>query len=173
MVALTETSQLIREGQALQVSLLRAFNAKLTVTEACEQVGISYKVYHDWTLKNTGYADTLRNFIAQTQQNLLSELEVAWVKGVTLLLEDFTSPNTKTTDRIALAKFLLDLKNSLEDSLHAKPGNEDTARDFLKQGPRLEKAKSRMASLEIEPTQDGGISVEISQYRDIIDATPK
>ena len=169
MPELTESTILVRKSQALQVLIERMNDPHLSTEEACQRVGISSQVYRDWMHQDPDALVALRNFIAAMQLEQLFNIEMTWPVIVEELLKSASASGTKTKDRVQATKLLERFKDDLERSYNAQPGAEEDAHGFLKDGPKLSKKLSRMASVEVEPTQQGGVRVDISSYQDVID----
>jgi hypothetical protein len=168
MPTLSEDTQLVRASQAAQVLIMLAGNTRMTRAEACEKVGISETQYDTWIRKDPDALSVIRQFIVQMQRMQLFEIEQAWTIGLSELIADAISKNTRTKDRVLALKFLDNQKLRLEKALSAAPGVEDKAHQFLKEGPTLQRIKSRMASIDVQPSETG-VAINISRYDDIID----
>jgi len=167
MPALTEQSVSTRVSQALQVVLLQEEGQ--TVEEACAAVGMSKSSFYEWVRKAPDMMETVREHVGEQQRLLMVRLMVAWQRGLEELAADLESANLKTKDRIMALKLIRPILEDLLDTFHAQPGAEEAAHEFLKRGVTLQRQPSRMASLEVEPTETGGLKVHVSQYRDILD----
>lgn len=170
MAALTESTKLVRQAEAFGI-LIQALNENTTPLEICKQKGIDYRTYQNWISQDPSALDSLRQFIQVAQLRSLAEIEAVWPLLVNLILEDAVDPTLKTKERLAIAQWLLEYKEILEKQYHAEPGAEDEAHAFLKEGPALTKIRSRMASLEIEPSERG-VTVHVTREDDVIDITP-
>lgn len=166
----SEETALVKESNAIQVLLYLLDNPKLNETQACAEVGITPEAYRYWIRRNPDAMDAVRQFILETQRTQLFEIETSWPRAVSELVLDAVDTSTKTKDRISAMKLLREIKEDLERTHHTQPGVEDEAHQFLKEGPKLTKVKSRMASVEVEPTASGGLRVEVSRYSDLIDS---
>jgi len=166
----SEETALIKESNAIQVLLFMLDDPKLTEVVVCEKVGITPDIYRFWIRRNPDALDAIRQFIVESQRTQLFELETNWPKAVSELVLDAVDGSTKTKDRISAMKLLREIKEDLERTHHTQPGVEDEAHQFLKEGPKLTRVKSRMASVEVEPTASGGLRVEVSRYSDLIDS---
>lgn len=166
----TEETALIKESQAILVFMKRLANPKLTDEEACNEVGITLDHYHYWIQRDPDAMEAIRQYIVESQRSMMFEIEMAWPVIVHELVVDATDGSTKTKDRISATKLLNSMKEDLERTHHAQPGVEDEAHTFLKQGPKLKQIPSRMASVEVSPTDSGGVRLDISRYSDVIES---
>ena len=171
MPAINELTETIRISQALQVMLLREEGK--TLQEACKEVGISPFRFRFWAKRAPEAIDALREFVGEQQRLQLVELLSAWQLGIQAVAEDVSSAHLKLKDRVAGLKFLKPILEELLAQYHAQPGAEEAAHAFLKEGPKLQRVPSRMASVEVEPTEEGGVKVHVSRYHEILDLTPK
>lgn len=167
---LTEQSITVRISKALQVILLQEEGN--TIEEACQAVGMSRSSFYEWVRKAPDMMDTVREHVGEQQRLLMVRLMVAWQRGLEELAEDLESKTLKTKDRVIALKLVRPILEDLLNTFHAQPGAEEAAHEFLKKGVTLQRQPSRMASLEVEPTETGGLKVHVSQYNDILDITP-
>lgn len=170
MPALTDQSITTRISQAIQVILLQEEGS--TIEEACQAVGISRSSFYEWARKAPDMMEAVREHVGEQQRYLMVRLLVAWQRGLEELATDLESKSLKTKDRVIALKLVRPILEDLLETFHAQPGAEEAAHEFLKKGVTLQRQPSRMASLEVEPTETGGLKVHVSQYNDILDITP-
>lgn len=168
MPALTAQSQMLRISQCISVMFTLYEKPELSEREACEIVGISPDVYREWLRREPEAINSLRNFIAETQRDLLFQLSIARNTGVGHLINAVVDKETGVKARISALAYLDKVREELEKSHHAQPGVEEEAHGFLKTGPQLTSGKSRLASLEVSRTEDG-ITVNIFKEDPVID----
>ena len=143
----------------------------MKVSEACEQVGITERVYRDWLHKGDNTIEALRGFLTMAQREQLSKIVTARLQIVDLIIADALDPLTAPKDRVMLERRLDEIAFELQRTHHAVPGIEEDANKFLKEGPVIESKKSRLASIDVERTKDG-VTVNVYEEHDVIDITP-
>lgn len=153
----------MRISQAAQVMILIFENPRLSVDAACRQVGITRQQYAYWVRKGSDSIEAIRELIGHQQREMLVDIAVARKAGVEMLIKDAIDPLVAGKDRVVILKYLDEVQDELERIHHAKPGIEEEAVEFLRQGPILEKKRSRLAQLDLERTADG---ITISIYED-------
>jgi hypothetical protein len=170
MPELTEVTKLARVAQAVEVTALRFQHPDWTIEKACEEVGITEKVYRTWVYSGEGLIEAARGLIGQMQRKTLIDISAAKAKAIEMLIEDAINEHTSTKDRVLALNYLEKEVTELQRVLHAAPGIEEKAHDFLKKGPKIERKQSRLASVHIEPDETGGVDVTVYQDQEIIDA---
>ncbi|MGC9384221.1 MAG: hypothetical protein ACP5D6_06450 [Kosmotogaceae bacterium] len=159
-------------AQAQQVLLLLFLNSDMTVETACEAVGITERKYRYWLANGETAIEMTRNLIDNQQKQLVSELAIAKNKIINRLIKDATDVTTKPLERAKLFEVLNEELDKLQSVYNVRPGIEEQAQAFLKQGPAIEKKESRFASIDIEET-DEGFRIGINKENDIIDGEAK
>ena len=173
-LVMTETSitASIRTSQAAQVLLAMYADPKLTKKAACEQVGISPQVFQYWVERGEDTIEALREIIGTSQRDQLSTLLLAKHRATELLSKDATDALTTPKDRVLIMEYIDGQIDELQRALHARPGVESEAQEFLRQGPVIEKKQSRFASVDVQRTDDG-VTINLYKEDDVIDATAK
>lgn len=171
MPKLAEDTRLQRIAQTVQVMGLLMQNPEMTREDACQQAGITPRTYRDWLQSGDETIEALRGFLTMTQRETLFELSQARMKIIQLLIRDALDPLTASKDRVLIEKRLDEIAQELQRVHHATPGIEEDANQFLKEGPKIEKQRSRLASVDVERTKDG-VTVHVFEERDVIDVTP-
>lgn len=160
----------IRITQAAEVSIRRMADPELSVEEACASVGIEERTYYRWVKRGADTIVAIRGFIADQQRTMLMNLVVTQSHAIKLLIDDSVDSTTSTKDRVLAMSYLDKIREELERQLHAAPGVEEDAHEYLKKGPAIEVKKSRLASIEVRHDEDdGGVTVDVFKDADIID----
>lgn len=170
MPAITETTEKVREGQALQVLVMRMLDSALTIEAACEEVGITRNMFYRWVTRGTNTIDSLRQIISDTQRANLVDITIARRHGVEAMTKLIVDSDVEPKDRLSILKYLDEIGDRLQETHHARPGIEDQAHKFLKKGPTLVQKKSRLASVEIRQDGEGGLTVDVIKEEEIIEA---
>jgi len=170
-ISLTPFEQ-ARIAQCQKVLLLLFLDPRLSINKACEQVGISYDQYRYWLIRGDTAINDTRELIDAQQRELISEIAVAKGKVIRMLIDDATNVLTKPLERKALYETIDEALNELQTLYNVRPGIEEDAQAFLKEGPSIEKKTSRFASIDIEETE-GGFRIGINEEKTILDGESK
>lgn len=171
MPAITVTTEKVREGQALQVLVLRMLHSDMSVDSACEEVGITRNMFYRWVTRGTNTIDSLRQIISDSQRANLVDITIARRHGVEAMTKLIVSSDVEPKDRLSILKYLDEIGDKLQESHHARPGIEDEAHKFLKKGPTIRQKKSRLAaSVEIRQDEEGGLTVDVLREEDVLEA---
>lgn len=155
-------------AQAQQVLLLLFLNSDLTVTKACEAVGITERKYRYWLANGENAIEMTRSLIDSQQKQLVSELAIAKNEIIGKLIADATSKITKPLERAKIFEVLSEELDKLQNIYNVRPGFEERAQAFLKKGPVIEKKESRFASIDIEETEEG-FRIGINKESEVVD----
>lgn len=165
------SSKLVRAELFYQVLAYRLDNPTSTIAEACNAVGIPVRNFYRWVAMENDAMDVVRDSLNDAQRTALFEFSQRIYSALTLLLNDAVNPALKTETRLTVLKYVIPLFDDYAKIHHATPGGEDRA-PFLKKGPTLEKAQSRLATLDIAITEDG-VRVDVMQEQPVIDSTAR
>lgn len=168
--ALTPT-EIKRLNQVYQVLDIRFENPTITLADACDEVGIAKSTFYYWMNTSKDFIGSMRERIAEQQRQQLITLESAHNAGLGYLAAAVAQEDTPDLDRVRIMRYLDPVMEQLQRSLHAQPGQEEEAHEFLKEGPHIETKKSRLASVEVR-TGDDGVTLDIYKEQDVIDVTP-
>ncbi len=156
-------------AQAQQVLMLLFYQPNMTIRSACEKVGITERKYRYWLASGDEAIERTRELIDAQQRELISEIAIAKGEIIRKMISQATESTTKPLDRVALYNTLNEELNLLQGVYNVRPGIEEKAHEFLKQGPKTTKKKSRFASLDIKESEDG-VQIDIIREEDVIDA---
>lgn len=171
MPKLNEDTRLKRVAQTVQVLGMLMINPEMSQQAACDEVGIDPRTFRNWLHSGDNTIETLRGFLTMTQREMLTELSVARMQIVRLLIKDALDPLTPAKDRVTLERRLDEIANELQRIHHATPGVEEGANKFLKEGPLIEKQRSKLATVDVERTEEG-VTLHVYEEQDVIDVTP-
>ncbi len=171
MTVLAPASRLHRINQAIQVLGVLFEFPDTSVVDACNQIGIEPRTFYRWVHKGETTIDSLREFIAHQQREILIHVSAGRQAAVQHLINDAVHENTSTRDRVMAMKYLDDIREALERAHHAAPGIEEDAHAFLKQGPKTTLMKSRLASIEVRETDDG-VNLDVYREQEVIVVSP-
>ena len=135
-----------RMNTALQV--IQHMNAGMTVAEACREVGIARSSFYYIVENNPEAVSDVQAIIDTNNREQLGLILMTKTEMLRKLIEDGLSNTTKPKDRLAIYLKLNELVDRLIDSLHIENQFEKEAHEFLKRGPVLVKAKSRLTATE-------------------------
>jgi len=158
-----------RISQAIQVLLLTSQN-NISVDQACDVVGISRDVYYRWLREGENTVNeflTLKNDLQRmTYAGILSSQYAA----IAELLNEVRDETTKPIDRVAILKYLDEVRTRIEEEFRAQGAVNDEAANYL-QGPQVAKAQSRLraSTVNIAPLSDGSIDITTYAESDIVD----
>lgn len=162
------TTQLAKISQAQQVLTLLFYDPTLTVEHACEVAGITVRQYRYWLSHGGEAINSTRDLIDAQQRELISDIAIAKGKIVQLLIQDALNPLTKPLDRKSILETLDNILNEYQTIYNVRPGIEEEAQEFLRQGPKIEKKESRFASIEVEET-DSGFRIGLNETPKVVD----
>ena len=155
----TTITDVVRMDLFAQVLEYRLEHPESTVQEACEKVGVPRRTFYAWLSSDSEAMLAVKDTLNDSQRASLFEYSQRLYTGLTLLLDDFIDPKNKPEVRMKLGKWLIPFFDDVAKIHHATPGGEDRA-PFLKDGPKLERAQSRLATLDLAITEDG-VRVEV------------
>lgn len=130
----------------------------MTVTAACEQVGISQDIYRYWIAKNPEALEAFRALIEEVERNELASIFLADEVITNRLITDAIDPVTEPSDALNI-KLYLDNRGEYLSSKHRAAGR-DKGREFL-QGVKTKEAQSRFAA-----SSPGSVELSVSQEED-------
>lgn len=171
MEEFTDT-QLAKISQAQQILALLFYEPSLTVERACEMVGISVRQYRYWLSHGGDAINSTRDLIDKQQRELISDIAIAKGKIIQMLIQDALNPLTKPLERKSILEALDVILNEYQTIYNVRPGIEEEAQAFLKQGPKISKKESRFASIDVEET-DSGFRIGLNENQKIIDVDTK
>lgn len=160
----------LRQTQTVQVFALLARNPDLTVADACDQIGISKDQYYYWIRKEDSAINRVRELIGDNQRELLVDLVNIKMVAMEKLIEDAKKDHLKPGERIKILRYIDEQLEELQSVHHARPGIEESAHEFLKEGPILREQSSVKTSLEIRSSGKDGVIVDVISHDDIVDA---
>jgi hypothetical protein len=170
LTAITEAKQEARVIDVLSLTI----DGQHTVIEACEVVGVPVSTFYEWVKKGSDTIDAFRGLLAEQQKLQLLVITAARTANIRAVANQVTDPEAKVSikERKIADSMLAKYGDELEKNLHAAPGNEEAASQFLSRGPKLKTQQSRFASMEIESTDDG-LRIDFMKDENVIDAETK
>lgn len=159
-------------AQAQQVLVMLFLEPSLTVSDACDIVGITKDKYYYWLSRGKEAISITRSLIDDQQKQMVSEIAIAKREIIRKLIADATDITTKPLERAKLFEVLNEELDKLQSIYNVRPGIEEKAQEFLKQGPTISPKKSKFASIDIEET-DSGFRIGLSEEKDIVDGEVK
>jgi len=162
-----------RTAAVLEV-LQMTIDGKCSILAACEEVGIPVSTYYSWVRKGEDTISAVRDLLAEQQREQLLLLTAAQAANIRAIADRVMDPDATVSlkDRKIADGVLRHYAEDLEKSLHAQPGYEEAASQFLMKGPTLKIKVSRLASMEITSSEDG-LSIEDISDDNTIDAQAK
>lgn len=146
-----------------------------SVDDACEEIGITERQYRHWIRKGDDTIEALREMIIESERIQLADITAARTIAIQRIIDEI--PNTaRAIDLIAIDSHLRMIQRELEDRHGAHGVGDEAAKDFLLNGPKLQKSPSRMygPSINVKPQPDGSVDIQLPIPPDrIIDVDPK
>ena len=143
MKAITKAS---RVNNALQV--IQHMNAGMSVVEACREVGIPRSSFYYIMENNPEAIAEVQAIIDASNREQLGLILLSKTEMLRRIIEDGLSDSTKPKDRLAIYVKLNELVDRLTDTLHIESQLSKDAHEFLKRGPQLVHAQSRLMANE-------------------------
>jgi hypothetical protein len=173
MTKSTALTQAKHEAKVVEVLGL-TIDGKHTVIEACEVVGVPVSTFYEWVKRGSDTIDAFRDLLSEQYRLQLLYITAARASNIRSVAEQVTNEDNKVSikERKIADTMLAKYGDELERSLHAAPGHEEAASQFLQRGPKLKTQQSRFASMEIESTEDG-LRIDLYKDDDVIDAETK
>lgn len=162
------TKEIVRTTQVLEVMGLLFSNEKITVQNACDQIGIKIDNYYYWVRREPDALKAVREYLAETQKYELSVLSAAVTQINLGLVETALNDDTEAADKLRIAKYLSAEAEKLQRIYQVVGGSEEAA-EFLKSGPELSKKESRFASMAVTQEDDGAVKVDFYREDTIIE----
>lgn len=149
MKAITKAS---RVNTALQV--IQHMNAGMSVVEACREVGIPRSSFYYIMENNPEAIAEVQAIIDANNREQLGLILLSKTEMLRRIIEDGLSDSTKPKDRLAIYVKLNELVDRLTDTLHIESQLSKDAHEFLKRGPQLVHAQSRLTATETTITYE-------------------
>jgi hypothetical protein len=159
-----------RTTEVISVLAIIFENPKVTVQQACDIVGIPKTTYYEWIRKEPESLRVIKDFLADSQREELALLSASISKINVSLAEMALKDDVEVAERLKIAKYLSGEAEKLQRIYQVTSGGEDAA-EFLRDGPRVTKQKSKFASFTVDSNDDGCVEVSLYRDRDIIDIT--
>lgn len=135
-----------RVNTALQV--IQHMNNGMTVAEACRTVGIPRSSYYYLVENHPEAMAEVQTIIDANNREQLGLILLSKTEMLQKIIEDGLSDATQPKDRLAIYLKLNELADVLTDSLHIDSQLSKDALEFLKRGPNLTHAKSKLTAVE-------------------------
>ena len=166
---MTDFKDTLIQDKLIQVMLLRMRETK-TVKDACDIVGISPGQYYEW---HKEYPDTMLVF--RGMLSIEQRMAIDQVLGNRLtLLQHIIDKGIESPDplvSIQVYRFLNEVASSLNYNPDAQASK---AQQYISDNmPELRIIKSKLASVDIQPGEDGSLKVDIYKDSPVIDAGSK
>lgn len=171
MPELTETSIAIRQSQVIEVMILVWQGS--TIKDACLAVGIDQNTYRRWAKESTEYINAIRDLLLEQDRIRILNLASARETIENQLILDGKKAELHPEVRLKILKWITDQLEEASRVHQAQPGIETEAQEFLRQGPKITKQKSRLAAIDISEDEDGTVRVDLYREIDAIDLDPK
>ena len=134
--------------------VIQHMNAGMTVIEACQTVEIPRSSF-DYIMENNPEAlAEVRAMIDANNREQLGLILLSKTEMLQRIIEDGLSETTKPKDRLAIYVKLNELVDRLTDTLHIDSQMSKDANEFLKRGPQLVHARSRLTATETTITYE-------------------
>jgi len=135
-----------RVNTALQV--IQHMNNGMTVAEACSAVGIPRSSYYYLVEHHPEAMAEVQAIIDTNNREQLGLILLSKTEMLQKIIEDGLSDGTKPKDRLAIYMKLNELADALTDTLHIDSQISKDAHEFLKRGPHLIHATSKLTAIE-------------------------
>ena len=143
MKALTKASRI---NSALQV--IQHLNEGLTVVDACKEVGLPRSSFYYIVERNPEAIAEIQELIDTSNREQLGLILLSKTEMLGKIIEDGLADTTKPKDRLAIYLKLNELVDRLTDTLQVESQISKDAHEFLKRGPQLTPARSRLVATE-------------------------
>jgi len=133
-------------NQALQV--IERMNIGMTIVDACREVGIPRSTFYDICKRNPKAVAKVQEIIEANAQQQLGLILSHKTEILQKVISDGLADTTKPKDHLAIYKTLSELLDGLTQSLQIDNSIDSKAAEFLRRGPTLHKATSRLTATE-------------------------
>jgi hypothetical protein len=120
----------------------------MTIVDACREVGIPRSSFYYIVENNPDVIRDSQSIIDANQQVQLMLILFSSTEILKKLIEDGLSDKTNPKDRLSIFLKLNELGDKLTDNLQVENQFSKDAHEFLKKGPKLEHANSRLIAAE-------------------------
>lgn len=145
-----------------------------TIVELCEEVDLNRRTYYRRLDEAHEVLDALRNFMIKSQKSQMAMIASSQEKILEEMIISVLRDKTDNDERVKVMKYLDDRLDLLQDNLGTKPGQEEKAAAFLREGPKTKKQESRFMSVRVSEDQEGGARIDFMKEEDeVIDVTPE
>ena len=154
--------------KTINILKMRFDNPKITITELCEEMGLSRMQYYRKLEEGQEIIELLRKLILKSKRVELAHIASSRHQVLHNLISQALGSDD-IDELVKALKYLDEHEEQLQDDLGAKPGLEDEARAFLKRGPKIAKQKSKFASIRVSEESDGSMKVDVYKEHDVIE----
>ena len=123
-------------------------NQGMTVVEACQEVGMPRSSFYYIMENNPEALAEVQAMIDANNREQLGLILLSKTEMLQKIIGDGLSKTTKPKDRLAIYLKLNELVDRLTDTLHIDSQLSKDAHEFLKRGPQLVHARSRLTATE-------------------------
>jgi len=120
----------------------------MTVVEACQTIGIPRSSFYYIVENNPEAISELQSIIDANNREQLGLILLSKNEMLCKIIEDGLSDTTKPKERLAIYLKLNELSDRLTDNLPIESDYAKRAHEFLKRGPQLVHAQSRLITTE-------------------------
>ena len=147
---------------------MRLLSDGFTVTDACEQVGLSRRQYYYWIRRSDSAIETIREYITESERGQLAQIAAARQTAIDRII-DLIETEPSLDGLIKADQHLRALQRELEDRHGAHGVDDSKAKEFLLKGPNVNIEQSRL--FNIAPREDGSVDIRVDRPVTIIDTT--
>ena len=153
--------------KTVEILKMKFEEPKSTITELCEDVGISRQQYYRYLEEGQEIVNILRQLIFKSKRVELATIASSRHTVLNNLITQAVASND-IDELVKALKYIDDHEEKLQDDLGAKPGLEDEAREFLKKGPKIAKQESKFASIRVSPDGDG-VQIDVMRENEVVE----
>jgi len=164
--------QSVRVAQILSI-LNNAATNDLTITQACEEVGISPRTFNRWYDDRKDEIITILETMAIARVQEITQLAQIRQQGIQTLLARISRDGTETKDVLAILKYVgAELETALTASGSYDESQEKQAQEYAKslRGPQLQETDNRFVlrrERSVEETDEIDESILDVEYTDL------
>ena len=124
-------------------------NSGMTVTDACDEVGIPRSTFYDIVKKNPEAVAEYQDIVEANARHQLGLILYHKTEILNKVINDGLSDKITPRDRLAIYQALRELEGELHQALQIEKSAAAEAHEFLTRGPTTRPQKSRLTATQI------------------------
>lgn len=171
---MSRKSALIKLARAPQImEIVTLCQQGYTIKDACAEVGISERMYYYYMSKHPNSIEVISQFTTEVEKQDLAKIVEARRHALDKLIEAI--PEAPTFEVLQIDAHLRAEQQILEGKYGVRSTSDNTAKEFVLSGPKLQTAQSKLGpgqtqtTINVSPNNNGSVDITVTKSPDIID----